>query len=121
MILNTPLLITPAKCRAARAALGWSQKRLAVAANMSVGPITRYELYGANLLRNNLMALQRALEDAGITFHGSGIEWFEPEVDTEAPKDLSGDGTPAKPYTLNPALSSGDGLPVDQWNYKEDH
>jgi transcriptional regulator with XRE-family HTH domain len=103
------VLITPAKCRAARAALQWNQRTLAEAANMSVGPITRYELERGGLMKNNQLAIQRALEAAGITFHGAGLEWDEKlsQEQSQEPSDggldlVQGDGTPAKPHTLAP-------------------
>ena len=91
-------LITPAKCRAARAALNMTQRQLSKLAQVSHGTITRYEADRGLPVRNNLLALEKALEAAGITFHGSGIEWFEPAVDV--PTAVAGDGTPQRPYSL---------------------
>ena len=94
-------LITPAKCRAARAALNMTQRQLSVAANVSHGTITRYEADRGLPVRNNLFALEKALEAAGITFHGSGIEWFAPEDErVSASEGIIGDGTPQRPYSL---------------------
>jgi transcriptional regulator with XRE-family HTH domain len=65
-------MITAAQSRAARAFLNWSQPDLATAAGTSVSTIRDFETGKRVPILNNLNALQRALEDAGIVFLAEG-------------------------------------------------
>jgi DNA-binding transcriptional regulator YiaG len=60
--------MTPEQCRAARAWLNLSQSALAEAASVGVSTIRDFE--GGNRVptRNNLAAIQAALEKGGVSF-----------------------------------------------------
>jgi transcriptional regulator with XRE-family HTH domain len=63
--------------RAARGLLGWTQQRLADAASVSLATIQFFETNKREPIPNNLSAIRRALESAGIEFipakNGKGI------------------------------------------------
>jgi transcriptional regulator with XRE-family HTH domain len=60
--------LTPAQSRAARGLLDWSQTELARRSNMSESSIRDFEK-GRRVLRiNNLAAVRRAFESAGVEF-----------------------------------------------------
>jgi transcriptional regulator with XRE-family HTH domain len=60
--------LTPAQSRAARGLLDWSQTELARRSNMSESSIRDFEK-GRRVLRiNNLAAVRRAFEGAGVEF-----------------------------------------------------
>lgn len=61
-------VITPAQSRAARGLVEWSQSRLAEASHLSDSTIRDFEKARRVPSVNNLAAIQRALEDAGIEF-----------------------------------------------------
>jgi hypothetical protein len=63
-------IITGGQMRAARAFLRWSADDLAKAAKVGVATVRRAEAQDdvPNLLVNNMEAIRRALEDAGIEF-----------------------------------------------------
>lgn len=70
------MTISREQCRAARALLDWPQPQLAEAANVSFSTVANFEA-GRNVpLPNNMIALQSALEAAGVEFieagHGKG-------------------------------------------------
>ena len=71
--------MTPAQSRAARGWLEWSQDELARRANVSVGTVRSFEAGSKTTTRNNIAAMQRAVEAAGITLlfdpagNGTGI------------------------------------------------
>ena len=60
--------ISVQQCRAARAMLGWSQRDLAEAAAVSRTTIGDFERSIRIPHRNNLAAIRRAFETAGIEF-----------------------------------------------------
>lgn len=64
--------MTPAQCRAARALLNWTQARLAESARVGLSTVRSYEVERAVPIRNNLAAIQQALESAGIEFLDDG-------------------------------------------------
>jgi transcriptional regulator with XRE-family HTH domain len=63
--------------RAARGLLGWSQQTLADAASVSLATIQLFETNKREPIPNNLAAIRRALESAGIEFisakNGKGV------------------------------------------------
>jgi transcriptional regulator with XRE-family HTH domain len=61
-------MITPAQSRGARGILEWTQERLASEANVSLSTIKEFESRRRTPIANNLAAIQRALEAAGIEF-----------------------------------------------------
>lgn len=66
-------MITPAQTRAARGLINWSQGELARAAGVGVSTIANFECSKRSPIWNNLNAIQRALEAAGIEFIDGGI------------------------------------------------
>ncbi len=62
--------------RAARAFLRWRAEDLAIAARIGVATVRRAEMEDGvpHMLTNNMLAIRRALESAGIEFtNGSGV------------------------------------------------
>jgi transcriptional regulator with XRE-family HTH domain len=59
-------MVTPETCRAARGLLDWSQGQLAVAANVGVSTIKKFETRRTVPTANNLSAIRQALEAAGV-------------------------------------------------------
>ena len=62
------IFISVEQCRAARAMLGWSQGDLADAATVSRTTVVDFERGVRTPHRNNLDAIRRAFENAGIEF-----------------------------------------------------
>jgi len=60
--------ITPALCRAARGLLDMTQIELAAGASVSKNTIVDFEKGRSNPVKNNLAAIQRVLEEAGVEF-----------------------------------------------------
>jgi len=60
--------MSPEQCRAARAWLNWSQDQLAVNARVSNSTVRDFEAGRRVPIANNLSAIKRSLEDAGIQF-----------------------------------------------------
>jgi transcriptional regulator with XRE-family HTH domain len=61
-------VITPLQVKLARAALGWSLRDLARAADISPTTVTRFELGRGGLHSTNLVRLQATLEGEGVLF-----------------------------------------------------
>ncbi|WP_354199880.1 helix-turn-helix domain-containing protein [Aquamicrobium terrae] len=61
-------MISSEQCRGARAMLGWSQGQLADEAAVSRATVVDFERGTRVPHRNNVTAIQRALEAAGIVF-----------------------------------------------------
>jgi transcriptional regulator with XRE-family HTH domain len=58
----------PEQSRAARGLLDWSQAQLGASANLSESTVRDFEKGRRVPSPNNLAALQRSLEDAGVEF-----------------------------------------------------
>ena len=67
-------MIYPEQSRAARGWLEWSQEELAKRANVSLSTVRDFEKGRRVPIRNNLDAMERALEGAGVrlVFEGGG-------------------------------------------------
>jgi transcriptional regulator with XRE-family HTH domain len=61
-------MMTPAQSRAARGLIEWSQSELASRANLGLSTIRDFEKGRRIPTTNNLAAIRRALESAGIVF-----------------------------------------------------
>ncbi len=78
--------MTPEQCRAARGWLNWTQAQLAEAAGTALSTVKDYEGGRRTPMKNNLAAIQVALEKAGIGFVfvdekiASGITFTAPKV-----------------------------------------
>jgi transcriptional regulator with XRE-family HTH domain len=62
------MTITPEQSRAGRGLLDWSQTELGARANLSESTIRDFEKARRVPTTNNLAAIQRALEAAGVEF-----------------------------------------------------
>jgi transcriptional regulator with XRE-family HTH domain len=60
--------MSPEQCRAARAWLDWSQDELATKAQVSNSTLRDFETGRRVPIANNLLAIRRALEEAGMQF-----------------------------------------------------
>lgn len=75
-----------ANVRAARGLLGWSQDRLAAAAGVSKRALGRLEAGTADVRRSTIVAVETALERAGVEFlpsgggKGAGVRLVAPEL-----------------------------------------
>lgn len=74
--------ITPATCRAGRGLLDITQKELAAAARVGLSTVKAFEGQQSTPIANNLLAIQVALEAAGIEFiaengGGAGVRMKE--------------------------------------------
>jgi ribosome-binding protein aMBF1 (putative translation factor) len=59
-------MMSPEQCRAARAWLGWSQQELAQRARVGLSTVKDFERGDRKPMVNNLDAMRRAIETAGI-------------------------------------------------------
>ena len=66
------MTLTPAQSRAARGLLDWSQTELATRSNLSESTVRDFEKGRRVPSLNNLAAIQRALEAAGVAFTNGG-------------------------------------------------
>lgn len=85
------MTMTPAHCRAARGWLDWSQTDLSKRANIGLSTIRQFENGIRTPITNNMLAMQRAFEEAGITLtdEPAGIVY----AGTGAASDKNGTGT----------------------------
>lgn len=60
--------IEPKQSRAARSLLGWSQQQLAESAGVALATIQFFESNKREPIGNNLHAIAKALEQAGVEF-----------------------------------------------------
>lgn len=68
MMMVDTMAITAAQVRAARGLIAWSQKDLAEAARVGLSTVADFERGRRVPIENNLVALERALEEAGVAF-----------------------------------------------------
>jgi transcriptional regulator with XRE-family HTH domain len=61
-------MIDHRQSRAARSLIGWSQQKLANSAGVALATIQFFETDKRAPIANNLTAIRRALEDAGVEF-----------------------------------------------------
>lgn len=66
------MTLQPSQCRAARGMLGWSQEQLAGSAGVSRATVADFEREIRTPVPNNLAAIRRALEEAGVVFLADG-------------------------------------------------
>lgn len=71
-------MLSPEQSRAARGWLDWSQEELAKRASVSLSTVRDFEKGRRVPIRNNLVAIEQALKDAGIRFLPSGVETVQP-------------------------------------------
>jgi transcriptional regulator with XRE-family HTH domain len=76
-------MLTPAQSRAARALVDWSQDKLAGASNLSESTIRDFEKGRRVPATNNLAAIRRALEAAGVEFKPDGSLRLREAADAE--------------------------------------
>jgi transcriptional regulator with XRE-family HTH domain len=60
--------MTPEQCRAARGWLGWSQQELAERAHVGISTVRDFEARRRQPIANNIAALRRVFEAAGVIF-----------------------------------------------------
>lgn len=61
-------VLTPATCRAARGLLDWSQQDLAEKSGVGITAVRTFERGKSTPMAQNLAALARAFEEAGVEF-----------------------------------------------------
>jgi transcriptional regulator with XRE-family HTH domain len=61
-------MIDHKQSRAGRSLLGWNQQKLAESAGVALATVQFFETNKREPITNNLAAIRRALEDAGVEF-----------------------------------------------------
>jgi hypothetical protein len=72
-IIPPQTVLTPRLCKAARALLGWRQEDLAEASGVGLGLIRHFEAEARVLKLVYVLAMERALTDAGLEFYRGGV------------------------------------------------
>ncbi|TPG52514.1 XRE family transcriptional regulator [Roseomonas nepalensis] len=80
--------LVPTTCRAARALLDWPQSRLASAAGVGISTVKGFESGNKAPMRNNIVAMMCALEEAGVEFipengRGAGVRLRKPSTNNQ--------------------------------------
>lgn len=65
--------MSPEQMRAARSWLAWTQAELAAKANVGLSTVKDYESGKRTPIANNLEAMQKALEEAGMKFRAGSV------------------------------------------------
>lgn len=83
-IADKNLNITARQCKAARALLGWSQAKLAEAANVHFRTVHDFENGVRKPIASTMAVIRRAIEDGGVVFiptngGGEGVRLRDPE------------------------------------------
>lgn len=74
--------MSPGQCKAARFLLGWTQRDLSTASDVSHMTVMRFE-QGHSVRKAMLRAIAQSLADAGIQFHAEAGQRGVPRVTLE--------------------------------------
>ena len=74
------MTLTPATCRAGRALLRWTQRKLAAEAHVAQATVADFERGARDPIANNLRALKWALEDGGVRFNDGHVWLYDPKA-----------------------------------------
>ncbi len=122
-------MLNAAQCRAGRALLNWSQHELALNAQVARTTVTEFESNYRTPMRQNLLAIQSAIEAAGVEFipdngGGVGVRFRKVEIEysrnvkTDAHKLMLRVRYRGHPYTV--AIPYGIIDDMDRANYETD-